>query len=910
MFNLFSSRGTLTIASGTTAVFREKKPDGNVMSVDATIDVTNKTVTLTPSDTIAKQITAIAGKCCCEISLQKNNDELNTANFVLLVEKAPVDIDEIPSDSVLRELYDVADQADEIFAAAEMVEDAVEELATLIDPTLTQAGKAADAKATGDRLNDLWEEIGGVVSINGNMVHLEDIQSEQESEEIEINILPVQNGTGIPSSSNIRTISGRSSVAIIQFKKNILSFFIDGYVPSVSSGQLVRANGARSDYIQVNELTEYTISLKVISGVNSDVYVFYYDKNKTFLSYAQKTGTGQTTTLTFTTPANTAYVMCRLGSSANISSYISGQLEFGSESTAYEAYSITEHTINLSTYAPIYGATLKAISGDLIITHGYIASYSGESISGPWISSKDVYTEGSLPSTGAQVVYPLNTPIEHHIAAQSITFFDGINNVCSDSGKISISFNEPKQGSIADKVVNLENNKIDKQQGVENSGKVLAVGYDGVVVPTVVSFGGLSDEIKEALLNCFAFVTWSDSLGQSRYDALERALYDVEEGTIYYVVGKGVDSSLGQIVDNPNRALTDPIPFINNAPIKIQLTNPGDCRFAAKIFNPDGSMQSGGPSFSPDYTDYGLNGWGRTNREQTFASSQGEWIAPSTNGVLRFLFANNDDPSGSLPTNLPTGKVIVCGTEYKLMPGQGNYPMIRASFNPGGNYIDINDDLNSLKDYLLVSYYSSFTDGGTVLSNNEYELTGRLSLGSNTITVKYNGLTTKFKVPNVIDYYNSIMQWSMSLGNLELVKGGPVAGTGNYSGQIAISNYNSSSAARRGVWASKGKKAVTIENSFTETPYYPIPIPNNCSKVTVTVTPNTQFIAPRVYRLDESTMKYTSIGNPGWSQGSTEYNMSGLNIGTNDFLTIGSKYNSAGTSYPTEPTEITVLFER
>jgi len=96
VFNLFSSRGTLTIASGTTAVFREKKPDGNVMSVDATIDITNKKVTLTPSDTIAKQITAIAGKCCCELSLQKNNDELNTANFVLLVEKAPVDIDEDP----------------------------------------------------------------------------------------------------------------------------------------------------------------------------------------------------------------------------------------------------------------------------------------------------------------------------------------------------------------------------------------------------------------------------------------------------------------------------------------------------------------------------------------------------------------------------------------------------------------------------------------------------------------------------------------------------------------------------------------------------------------------------------------------------------------------------------------------
>lgn len=151
VFNLFSSRGTLTIASGTTAVFREKKPDGNVMSVNATIDITNKKVTLTPSDTIAKQITAIAGKCCCELSLQKNNDELNTANFVLLVEKAPVDIDEIPSDSVLRELYDVADRADEILEAAETVDEAIADLPNLIDPTLALENHAADAKAVGDR---------------------------------------------------------------------------------------------------------------------------------------------------------------------------------------------------------------------------------------------------------------------------------------------------------------------------------------------------------------------------------------------------------------------------------------------------------------------------------------------------------------------------------------------------------------------------------------------------------------------------------------------------------------------------------------------------------------------------------------------------------------------------------------
>lgn len=157
VFDLFASRGTFTIASGTTAAFREKKPDGNVISVDATLDIQNKRVTVAPSDSIAKQITAIAGKCVCELTLLKNGDELNTANFVLLVEKAPVDKDAIESDSVVRELVAVMDRADEIIEAAHEVEENV-------DPTLSVPGKSADAKVTGDRFGTVNSQIANANS--------------------------------------------------------------------------------------------------------------------------------------------------------------------------------------------------------------------------------------------------------------------------------------------------------------------------------------------------------------------------------------------------------------------------------------------------------------------------------------------------------------------------------------------------------------------------------------------------------------------------------------------------------------------------------------------------------------------------------------------------------------------------
>lgn len=36
---------------------------------------------------------------------------------------------------------------------------------------------------------------------------------------------------------------------------------------------------------------------------------------------------------------------------------------------------------------------------------------------------------------------------------------------------------------------------------------------------------GLSDDVKQALLNCFAHVAWIDEYGQDYYDALYNALY-------------------------------------------------------------------------------------------------------------------------------------------------------------------------------------------------------------------------------------------------------------------------------------------------------------------------------------------------------------------------------------------------
>ena len=109
----------------------------------------------------------------------------------------------------------------------------------------------------------------------------------------------------------------------------------------------------------------------------------------------------------------------------------------------------TEYSIDLSEAETVYGGSLEVISGTLTVTHGYIESYSGEELPGAWISDRDVYTEGTLPSFGAQVVYELVTPDQYALPAQTIKSFAGVNNVWSDAGNVTCEYCVDVNGYIA-----------------------------------------------------------------------------------------------------------------------------------------------------------------------------------------------------------------------------------------------------------------------------------------------------------------------------------------------------------------------------------------------------------------------------------------------------------------------------
>ena len=148
VFDLYTTDGTLSIQSGTTVAIRGTKSDGNGYSVDATIDINNSRVTVTGD----QQMTAAAGKNIFELTLTKDGKELNTANFILDVERAALDKDTLPSGSVIRELVDVIDRTDEIIAAARQADAAQQSIADLTERAEAAATGAEESEQSAEQV--------------------------------------------------------------------------------------------------------------------------------------------------------------------------------------------------------------------------------------------------------------------------------------------------------------------------------------------------------------------------------------------------------------------------------------------------------------------------------------------------------------------------------------------------------------------------------------------------------------------------------------------------------------------------------------------------------------------------------------------------------------------------------------
>ena len=97
-------------------------------------------------------------------------------------------------------------------------------------------------------------------------------------------------------------------------------------------------------------------------------------------------------------------------------------------SPTQDAQDGTTYPVSWQTEAgTVYGGTLDLVSG-VLTAYPYYASYNGETLIGPWVSSMDEYIEGRTPTTGAQVVDFGGTPTTYQLDPVQVALLIGEQN--------------------------------------------------------------------------------------------------------------------------------------------------------------------------------------------------------------------------------------------------------------------------------------------------------------------------------------------------------------------------------------------------------------------------------------------------------------------------------------------------
>lgn len=165
------------------------------------------------------------------------------------------------------------------------------------------------------------------------------------------------------------------------------------------------------------------------------VRVFFYDKDKTFLYF---TAWNVNAVNTFNSEP-VRYARFRF-STAKVDGDEQISINSPSRVTDYIPYKGQTIPISWQTEAgTVYGGKLDVLRGILTV-YPYYASYNGETLTGRWISDRDVYAVGTTPTIGAQVVNIGAEGTEYQLEPHEVASLLGANNIWADTGDTSIEY--------------------------------------------------------------------------------------------------------------------------------------------------------------------------------------------------------------------------------------------------------------------------------------------------------------------------------------------------------------------------------------------------------------------------------------------------------------------------------------
>lgn len=315
---------------------------------------------------LRQEALAMAGSMYTSVSIYSSDHTVRLTAFHFMTE---VDATAVPSDVIVEHDY------------INIFQTELDEINTLLgDLSATATTLPAGSDATASYSDGVFSfgipqgETGGVSeeefeagmaskapvivdTASGDIVSVSDGAGGMDARSLVVNIEPIQTGSGDPSPSNVRPISGRTGLSVYRTGKNLLEMYG------------VSENG--KNYLSKNIFAKagfYTLSATGISGN----YATYVREAGTEGSYAgtvvaQKANQGN---LNFTLAKDTA-IMVQWYTPNDSSETLTGktfQLELGSTASNYSAYSGTTYPVSWQTEAgTVYGGTLNVLSGVLTV---------------------------------------------------------------------------------------------------------------------------------------------------------------------------------------------------------------------------------------------------------------------------------------------------------------------------------------------------------------------------------------------------------------------------------------------------------------------------------------------------------------------------------------------------------------
>lgn len=381
-FELYNEDGTKYTPS--TGAIIGLKSDGNAIANDGTVDSEGRVII-----TETEQMTAAAGRSVFELLI--DSDTHGTANFIVKVEKRPTDDAEFSDSdlSMLQEAIDAASVINEIIGeGGDPSEVITENVNAWLDNHPEATTTVQDGAITAPKINTtLWDKLLVSEEASGAVASFDDGADDVPVKSLKVSIDPVQSGSGDPSPTNIRPITGHTSATVTRTGKNLLqntatSKTENGITFTVNADGTVTANGTSTALVNLTVGRVYvtageTYILKATSGGSASTYKMRgvvrnanggaIDIGGTLFQDAYGGGDKS-----ITMPSNASYmdVYCNVENGKTVTNALYEPMVRLASVTddTYEPY--TGQTVTIDLNGTIYGGTLDVVTGVLTVTQG------------------------------------------------------------------------------------------------------------------------------------------------------------------------------------------------------------------------------------------------------------------------------------------------------------------------------------------------------------------------------------------------------------------------------------------------------------------------------------------------------------------------------------------------------------